>query len=129
MSLAKTDSVDVVALLPGKETVALIAYDGGEVPLDLEREQALQKKLTAYLDFVVSGQFNRTYPEHAARKLVIQVVCVNLPTEGMKKIQGIRDHDRPEIFIPVEVQTDSEYRAALARSNPAGHKPWWRPWK
>jgi len=129
MSLAKTDSVDIVAVLPGKETVALIACDGGEVPQDLEREQALQKKLIAYLDFVVSGQFNRTYPEHAARKVVIQVVCVNPPTEGMRKVQGIRDHDRPEIFIPVEVQTDREYRAAMTQSNPARRKPWWRLWK
>jgi hypothetical protein len=128
MSLAKTNSVDVVALLPGKKTVALIAYDGGEVPQDFEREQAMQKKLQAYLEFVMSGQFARTYPEHAERKRVIQVVCLNPPTEGMKKVKGIRDHDRQETFIPVEVKTDAEFRAAMAAANPAKQKPWWRFW-
>ena len=128
MSPAKIDSIDLVALLPGKETVALIAYDGGEVPQDSEGELAMQKKIHGYLDFIVSGQFARTYPEDKKKRLVIQVVCQNPPTEGMKKVQGIRDHGRLETFITVEVKTDTEFKAALTAANPGRQKPWWRFW-
>lgn len=128
MSLAKADTVDLVVLLSGKETVALIAYDGGEVPQDSEREMAMQKKIHGYLDFVVSGQYARTYPEFETKRLEIHVVCQNPPTEGMKKVQGIRDHDRPETFIPVKVMIEAELKAALAAANPGKQNPWWRFW-
>jgi hypothetical protein len=129
VTLVKSDSVDIVFLAPDKKKVSLVAYDGGEVPDPVEREDALQKKLRTYLDFVASGQFLKTYPQHSDLGVDIMVVCLNPPTEGMKKIQGIRDHDRPETFLPVSVITDAEFRASLPKkTTPVVSKPWWRFW-
>jgi len=115
MGLDRPDKVDLVAVLPRSPRVVLVAYDGGEVPEPDQREQALQKKLAAYLQFVISGQFARAYPKHLDRDLGIMVVCVNAPTEGMMKIQGIRDHAHPETFLPIEITTDAEFRASLKK--------------
>jgi hypothetical protein len=63
MSLAQQNKLDLVTVLPGNPRVVLVAYDGGEVSDPQLREQALQKKLMAYLQFVISGQFARTYSQ------------------------------------------------------------------
>lgn len=115
MSLAQQNKVDLVTVLPGSPRVVLVAYDGGEVPDPRLREEALQKKLMAYLQFVVSGQFGRTYSQFLDRDLGIVVVCVNVPTEGMTKVKGIRDHAHPETFLPVEIMTDAEFQASLKK--------------
>lgn len=128
MSLEKPEVIDVIFLSPDKKKVSLVVYDGGEVPAPAEREQALQKKLHTYLEFVASGQFLKTYPEHADRGVTALVVCLNPPTEGMKKIEGIRDHDRPETFLPVEVTTDAAFRAAFPKRESQAPKPWWKFW-
>ncbi len=129
MTLVKPDSIDIVFLAPDKKKVSLVAYDGGEVPDPADREEALQKKLRSYLEFVASGQFLKTYPQHSDLGVDIMVVCLNPPTEGMKKIQGIRDHDRPETFLSVAVITDAEFRATLPKKvAPSAAKPWWKFW-
>jgi hypothetical protein len=115
MGLDRPDKVDLVAVLPRNPRVVLVAYDGGEVSDPHEREQALQKKLAAYLQFVISGQFARSYPKYLDRDLGIMVVCVNAPTGGMTKIEGIRDHAHPETFLPVEIATDAEFQALLKK--------------
>jgi hypothetical protein len=117
MSLTQQNKVDLVAVLPGSRRVVLVAYDGGEILDPHLREQALQKKLTGYLQFVVSGQFARTYSQFLDRDLSILVVCLNSPTEGMTRIKGIRDHGCQEIFLPVEITTDEEFRASLTNFN------------
>ena len=129
MTLAKTGSIDIVFLAPDKKKVSLVAYDGGEVSDPAEREDALQKKLQCYLQFVASGQFFRTYPEHSDLGVDIMVVCLNPPTDGMAKIKGIGDHDRPETFLSVTVIGDAEFRAALRKQAVApASKPWWKFW-
>ena len=128
MSLEKPEVIDLIFLSPDKKKVTLVAYDGGGVPEHAQREQALQKKLRMYLEFVASGQFLKAYPEHADRGVCALVVCLNPPTENMKMIEGIRDHDRPETFLPVAVTTDAEFRAAFPRREPQMSKPWWRFW-
>ena len=115
MSLTQQNKVDLVTVLRGNPQAVLVAYDAGEVPDPQLREQALQTKLMAYLQFVISGQFARTYPQFLDRELGIMVVCVNAPTEGMKEIKGIRDHAHPENFLPVEITTDAEFRASLKK--------------
>jgi hypothetical protein len=115
MSLADDSKVAVVAVLRGNPRVVLVARDDGEVPDPTQREDALQRKLSTYLQFVMSGQFARAYPKFAEREIAIAVVCVNAPTDGMLKINGIQDHGRPETFMPVEILTDAEFRAALKR--------------
>jgi hypothetical protein len=115
MSLADVNKVDLVAVLPGNPRVVLVARDDGEVPDPNQREEALQRKLSSYLQFVISGQFARTYPQFADREIAIAVVCLNAPTEGMMKIKGIQDHARPETFLPVEISTEAELRASLKR--------------
>ena len=103
----------------------MVAYDGGEVPDTLEREEALQKKLATYLEFVASGQFLQTYPQYSDLG-----VCLNPPTEGMKKIHGIRDHDRHETFLTVTVTSDAEFRAAHRKQpHEETTKPWWQFWR
>jgi hypothetical protein len=128
MSLAQHDRIDLVTLLPNSPRIALIAYDGGEVPDAQSREDALQKKLVTYLQFVVSGQFARTYAQFLDRELCILVVCSNPPTAGMKKIEGIRDHAHSETFLPVEVISDAEFRERLAKASPEKPKPGWKFW-
>jgi len=115
MGLDRPDKMDLVAVLPRNPRVVLVAYDGGEIPDPQQREQALQKKLVAYLQFVISGQFARAYPKYLDRELCILVVCANAPTEGMTKIEGIRDHVHPETFLPVEITTDAEFQASLKK--------------
>jgi hypothetical protein len=104
-----------VVLTPDKRKVALIAFDDGQVIPVEDRENALQKKLVSYLQFVVSGQFLRAYPGHGDLGVCVTVVCMVPPTEGMKKIKGIRDHERPESFLSVEVTTDAEFRTSFAK--------------
>ena len=129
MTLAKSDSIDIVFLAPDKKKVSLVAYDGGEVPEPTEREEALQRKLQTYLEFVACGQFLRIYPQHSDIGVDILVVCLNAPTVGMKQIHGIKDHDRPETFLPVTVMTDTEFRAMLRKkAAPAESKSWWKFW-
>jgi hypothetical protein len=129
MTLVKSDSIDIVFLAPDKKKVSLVAYDGGEVPDATDREEALQKKLRSYLEFVASGQFLQTYPQYSDIGVDIMVVCLNPPTESMKKIQGIRDHDRPETFLTVTVITDAEFRSTLPKNETSiTPKPWWRFW-
>ncbi len=118
MSLAKSDVIDVVALLPNKQNVALIVFDDGALPTGDSRERALQKKLITYLQFVSTGQFIESHPEHADRGVKIIVVCMNPPSEEMRRIELIREHNQPEIYIPVEVMSDVEFRASLR-----GHMP------
>jgi hypothetical protein len=113
MSLDRPEKVDLVAVLPRNPRVVLVVYDGGEVPEPHQREQALERKLAAYLQFVISGQFARAYPNYLDREVGIVVVCANAPTEGMTRIEGIRDHSHPETFLPVEITTDAEFQASL----------------
>jgi hypothetical protein len=128
MSLAQQDKVDLVTVLPGNPRVVLVAYDGGEVPDPQERAQALQKKLMSYLQFVISGQFARTYSQFLDRDICIMIVCLRPPTEEMTKIKGIRDHAHSETFLPVEIITDAEFREGLAQTNPKKTKPGWKFW-
>jgi hypothetical protein len=121
MSLAQSNKVDLVTVLPGNPRVVLIAYDGGELLDSQAREQALQEKLIAYLQFFISGQFARTYSQFLDRDVCILVVCLQPPTAGMMKIKGIRDHVHPETFLPVEIITDAEFRTCLAKA--AAPKP------
>jgi hypothetical protein len=110
MSLAEPDVIDVVVTLPNDPRLLLLAYDGGEIPDTTAREIALQKKLDAYLKFVVSGQYAKAFPEDTDRDLCIVVICSDSPTEGMRRVRGIRDHRHPETFLPVEVITHAEFR-------------------
>jgi hypothetical protein len=115
MSLENLAVIDLIVLSLDKKKVSLVVYDGGEIPVPAEREQALQKKLRTYLEFVASGRFLNDYPEHADRGVCALVVCLNPPTEGMNAIEGIRDHDRPETFLSVEITTDAEFRASFPK--------------
>jgi hypothetical protein len=122
MSLEKLDQIDLVAELPGSNAISLIAFDTGEILDVSEREAALQKKLHGYLQFIVSGQFARMHPEHANREKNIQVVCMAPPTERMRAVKGIRDHDNPEVFFSVEVMSEEEFHASLERGSPPSQK-------
>ena len=125
MGLENVGVIDLVAALPDKSGVALVIVDGGEIVDDGLREEALNKKLLTYLTFVSSGQFAGLYPEHADRGVVIRVMCYAPPTEGMKRIKGIRDHDHPEFSLPVELEIK---RVATSGTTPpsANIRPWWK---
>lgn len=129
MSLAEFSSIDIIFLSPDKSKVSLVAVDGGEISDPAEREEALQNKLKAYLQFVSSGQFIDAYTEHADRGVDILVVCTTPPTENMNAIEGIRDPDQPGTFLPVSVMTHEQFRTTLREQAPrrkAG--PWWKFW-
>ena len=113
MSLANPDVIDLVTLVPGKQKVALVAVDDGLLPDAHSREQALHKKLTCYLQFVVSGEFAKLYPDFVDRDIFISVLCMSSPSDEMRTIRGIRDRAHPETFLPVEIATESEFRARL----------------
>ncbi len=110
--------------------MSLVAYDGGEIPDALEREDALQKKLATYLDFVASGQFLQTYPQYSDLGVDILIVCLYPPTDGMKKIHGIRDHDRHETFLTVTITSDAEFRTPPRKqAHTDTPRPWWQFWR
>lgn len=111
MSLAEVTTIDLVIRMPGeKARAALLIYDTGEIVDDLERENALQKKLFAYLLFVNSGQFTKAYPALADAELSVEVVCSATPTDRMKHIEGVRHPDRPDFMLPVNVIEEAEFR-------------------
>jgi hypothetical protein len=129
MSLSNAEVIDLVVLTPDKKQVALIIVDGGDISEGNIREEALHKKLLSYLNFVASGQFVKLYPEHADRGVFIKVMCYNTaPTDGMMKIKGIRDHDRQESFLPVEIESKvasaSNFTKPEVRPNPR-----WKFWR
>jgi hypothetical protein len=127
MSLTNVGVIDLVALTPDKSRVVLLVTDSGEITAENEREVALQKKLLGYLNFVASGQFVKAYPEHADRGVGVIVVCETPPTDGMTKVKGIQDHNRPDTFLPVEVTTPKGFQAIFRGFKPPT-KPWWRIW-
>jgi len=117
MSLTDVTTIDLVIRLPRMpERVALLICDSGEITDDLEREEALQKKLAAYLLFVESGQFAKAYPALSDAELSVEVMCVVAPTDRMKLIEGVRDSNRPDFFLPVNVAEEGELRMKLGLS-------------
>lgn len=109
MSLKKTDTIDLATILPGDEKVTLVVFDEGEISNEEDRRAALQEKLVTYLEFILSGQFARTFPEYLAMDIRIMVVCTTSPSDQIKSIEGIRDHSHSETFIPVEVILREEF--------------------
>ena len=126
MSLAKSDTIDLIALTPDKQRVALVICDVGDIPDGASREHALQRKLQTYVQFVSSGQFLASYPEHGDRGVFIVVSCAVPPTNGMRMIQGVRDHECPEVFLPVEVTPEDDLGKVLGKKKPESKRPWWR---
>jgi hypothetical protein len=118
MSLSKSTVIDLVTILPRSSRVTLVIDDSDTMPDAVARENALMAKLDTYLKFVVSGQFARLYPDYLDRDLCIILVCVEAPTDRMRSIKGIRDHAHPETFLPIEVVSSDEFRAALAKVGP-----------
>ena len=113
MSVAQQHKVDLICILPGRPRVVLVAYDNFEVGDSRLREEWLQEKLVAYLQFIISGQCFRLYPQFRGRDTCILVVCREQPTDRMMRIKGIRDQLHPEILIPVEIMTDAQFRRSI----------------
>jgi hypothetical protein len=117
MSLTDAATIDLVTRLPGEPArAALLIYDNGEIADDLERENALRRKLSAYLLFVESGQFTEAYPGLSDAELSVEVVCSVAPTDGMKLIEGVRPPHRSDFFLPVNIAGEAEFRAKLGLS-------------
>ena len=117
MSLTDTTTIDLITRLPGEPTrVALLIYDNGEIADDRERENALEKKLASYLMFVESGQFAEAYSAWAEAEISVEVVCSVAPTEGMKLIEGMYGSERSDLFMPINVAEEAEFRAKLGLS-------------
>lgn len=118
MSLADITTIDLVARLPGEPArAALVIYDNGEIADDRERENALQRKLASYLLFVESGQFAEVYSALAGAKVSVEVVCSVAPTDGMKLIEGVHGSERSDLFMPVNVTEEAEFRERWGFSN------------
>lgn len=130
MSLARLDSIDIVMHLPNSPRMALIAVDGGEVPESPAREDALAKKLAAYLQYVISGQYAKDHPQHLDKEVCILVMCTQPPTEGMKQISQIGDRRHPETYLSVAVFGEAEFYEFLGQAKPVESKPkpWWKFW-
>lgn len=117
MSLIDVANIDMVIRLPGEPLrAALIIYDGGEIVSELEREQALQSKLAAYLMFVETGQFAEAYSALADAEISVEVVCSVAPSDGMRLIGGTRGSERSDLFMPVNVSEEAEFREKLGLS-------------
>lgn len=115
MSLESPGTIDMVVRHPRDSArVALVIYDGGEISDSAAREEALQKKLAAYLLFVSSGQFGEAYPQLVDAEPYIAVVCRVPPTEGMRQIEGLHNPRNPAVVLGVEVVGDAEFRAKIA---------------
>ena len=115
MSLSKSQVVDRVVLAPDKGRVVLVAIDDGDIPSPGAREKALDEKLRAYLEFYLTKQHQKLAPDHAHLPVEIIVVCTTAPTDGMARVKGIRDHNRPDTFLPVDVTTVQGFKLALSK--------------
>jgi hypothetical protein len=117
VSLMDVSTIDLITRLPGEPArAALVIYDNGEISSDLERENALGRKLRAYLLFVESGQLTEAYPDLADAALSVEVVCSIAPTTDMRLIEGVYSPDRSDFFLPVNVTEEMEFRMKLGLS-------------
>ena len=76
----KQGVIDLVTHDPKTDEYALIMvetrnWDGGRAQLD-----QLQAKVNSYLDFVLSGEFIRKYPEAAGKRIRFQLDCPAPPS-------------------------------------------------
>ncbi|MDQ0468255.1 DUF6572 domain-containing protein [Labrys wisconsinensis] len=118
MSLSDFTSIDLITRLPGVSSrVGLVIYDNGDIADDAERESALRRKLSAYLLFVVSGQFAKAYPSVADCELSAEVVCATPPTEAMKQMEAVHAPGIPDFVLPVNVTEDAAFRARFGLSD------------
>ncbi len=114
MSLSNSAAIDLVSMLPGEPGRSmLIIYDNGEITDGSERERAFKKKLSPYVLFVRSGQFSDVYPGLSDAVLSIEVVCSLPPTEGMKSIAGMHSRGVSNLFLPVNISEEVEFRRKM----------------
>lgn len=75
----------------------MVIYDSGKSPGAPFGEEALRKKLAAYLIFVRSSQLRERYPEVAEDEVFVRVICKLPPTATMARIESVYDSDSPDM--------------------------------
>ena len=83
MALEHTNMVDLLAHDPETDEVALVivekrAWDGSDLQLF-----QFQEKLNTYLSFALDGEMAEAYPQFAAKKIRLQLECLENPDERM----------------------------------------------
>ncbi len=112
MSLKDRDRVDVVVRSKRTGGFDLIAFDRGDITDQTERHNLMIAKLTAYAQYVASGDFLEGTPEARGCAVRFCVVCTTAPNEAMLSVEGIKLRQDPAVTIPVVVSTEQDYIAA-----------------
>ena len=88
MTLGETKKIDIIT--KDKEgRIVLVINDFGEIKKPEERFQKLIAKLKSYVNFVLSEDFRKSYPNTEAKDVIIKVICKEKPTAEMKNIDKV----------------------------------------
>jgi hypothetical protein len=109
MALSDASTVDLVVKHPTREAYDLVAVDDGTVTDELARYNLVVDKITAYLTYVVSGQFYRMYPEAVGKSVRCCIVCHREPNEAMLRLQGVKDRNDQNLRMEVWVGMERDY--------------------
>jgi hypothetical protein len=79
MSLAEKDKIDLITESHGSGPVRLYIIEDREWELTVEGVEQLEAKVTAYYNFIMSGQLNEKMPEAIGKKRIVELHCQHEP--------------------------------------------------
>lgn len=109
MPLNDASKIDLVVKHPTRNGYELVAVDDGTVTDEPARYNLVVDKITAYLTFVVSGQFYKMYPDAVGKPVRCCIVCEREPNEAMRRLQGIKDRNDQDVRMEVWVGMKRDY--------------------
>ncbi|MGH8707491.1 MAG: DUF6572 domain-containing protein [Burkholderiales bacterium] len=79
MTVAASGMIDFVAHDPGRDEALLVMVEERPWGSSGHLLGELQAKLNVYLDYIVSGQLERAYPQLTAKRVNVQLRAVDPP--------------------------------------------------
>lgn len=81
-----TNVIDIIALDPATDEVALIMTEARPWDGSDERLFQLQEKINAYLSFALDGEMAEAYPQFIGKRLRLQLDCATPPDSRAQQI-------------------------------------------
>lgn len=103
MTLEETKKIDVISR-DEKGRIELFINDSGVTTKDEERFQKLLAKLKTYVNFILSDDFRKSYPNTEPKNVIIKVKCKNKPTPDMKNIDKVMPQGDVNNMITVKFE-------------------------
>lgn len=109
MGLLDTNKIDFLLKRPDSRCLYLVVFDSGDILEQSRRYELVLEKLMLYADYVASGKYREQEPEVAAEDITLCVVCRTALNDLMKRIVSISPRHKPDICLPVIVETQEEF--------------------